>query len=48
MAKKLHDGVVKDPQASPTYLEFKGEGLKQLRQGMVDKEGQMAALGART
>ncbi|MET4294725.1 putative enzyme related to lactoylglutathione lyase [Bradyrhizobium sp. LB8.2] len=39
--------VLENPQASASYLEFKGEGLKQLRQGMIDKEAQMAALGAR-
>lgn len=33
--------------AKATYLEFKGEGLKQLSDAKKDKEEQMAALGAR-
>ncbi|WP_398470707.1 DUF4055 domain-containing protein, partial [Tardiphaga sp.] len=36
-----------NPEANAFYLEFKGEGLGQLRTGKKDKEEQMAALGAR-
>jgi hypothetical protein len=39
--------VFADSGAKATYLEFQGEGLKQLRQAIQDKEAQMAALGAR-
>ncbi|WP_322884164.1 DUF4055 domain-containing protein [Sinorhizobium medicae] len=39
--------VFSDAQAKATYLEFKGEGLGQLRNAIQDKEAQMAALGAR-
>lgn len=39
--------VFKDPSAKASYLEFTGAGLEQLRNAIKDKEGQMAALGAR-
>lgn len=39
--------VFPDPQANAGYLEFKGEGLKPLREALKDKEQRMAVLGAR-
>lgn len=39
--------VFKSEKARAEYLEFKGEGLKQLSDAVKDKEQQMAALGAR-
>ncbi|RVD58870.1 DUF4055 domain-containing protein [Mesorhizobium sp. M2D.F.Ca.ET.223.01.1.1] len=39
--------VFADPQAKAAYLEFTGAGLGELRDAIKDKEGQMAALGAR-
>jgi hypothetical protein len=39
--------VFPDPQAKAEYLEFKGDGLKTLREAMKDKEQRMAVLGAR-
>lgn len=50
--KKLHIGAMEawvfpDPQANVGFLEFKGEGLKELRESMKSKEHRMAVLGAR-
>lgn len=39
--------VFPDPSAKAEYLEFKGDGLKTLREAMKDKEQRMAVLGAR-
>jgi hypothetical protein len=39
--------VFPDPAASAGYLEFKGDGLKTLREALKDKEQRMAVLGAR-
>jgi hypothetical protein len=39
--------VFPDPAASAGFLEFKGEGLKAVREAMKDKEHRMAVLGAR-
>lgn len=39
--------VFPNSQASATYLEFKGEGLKSLENNLNKKETQMAILGAR-
>jgi hypothetical protein len=39
--------VFPDPSAKAEFLEFKGEGLKAVREAMKDKENRMAALGAR-
>lgn len=39
--------VFPDPAAKAEYLEFKGDGLKTLREAMKDKEQRMAVLGAR-
>ena len=39
--------VFPDPSASAGFMEFKGEGLKAIREGMKDKEHRMAVLGAR-
>jgi len=39
--------VFPDPSASAQFLEFKGEGLKEIRAAMKDKEHRMAVLGAR-
>lgn len=37
----------RDPQSQVGFLEFKGEGLKQLSNRLLEKENMMAALGAR-
>jgi hypothetical protein len=39
--------VFPDPAAKAEYLEFKGDGLKTLREAIKDKEQRMAVLGAR-
>ncbi len=39
--------VFPDPAAKAEFLEFKGEGLKAVREAMKDKEQRMAVLGAR-
>jgi hypothetical protein len=39
--------VFPDPSANAGYLEFKGDGLKTLREALKDKEQRMAVLGAR-
>lgn len=39
--------VFPDPSAKAEYLEFKGDGLKTLREALKDKEQRMAVLGAR-
>lgn len=39
--------VTDDPGANAKYLEFTGQGLGHLAQGMADKEKMMAVLGAR-
>jgi hypothetical protein len=39
--------VFPDPAAKAGYLEYSGDGLNTLRQAMLDKQAQMAVLGAR-
>ena len=39
--------VFPDPSAKASFLEFTGQGLSTIREAMKDKEGRMAALGAR-
>lgn len=39
--------VFPDPAAKAEFLEFKGDGLKTIREAMKDKEHRMAVLGAR-
>lgn len=39
--------VFPDPSAKAEFLEFKGDGLKTLREALKDKEHRMAVLGAR-
>jgi hypothetical protein len=39
--------IFPDPAANAGYLEFKGDGLKTLREALKDKEQRMAVLGAR-
>lgn len=39
--------IFPDPAANVGFLEFKGEGLKAVREAMKDKEHRMAVLGAR-
>ena len=39
--------VFPDPSAKAEFLEFKGDGLKTIREALKDKEHRMAVLGAR-